>query len=70
MARQILQQCLECKQYCLDITCPNCGGKAQAAAPLRWSPEDPRANLRRKLHKVSEEGWSESLPELNHSSEE
>ncbi len=64
MARQILQQCLECSQFCLDTTCSHCGGKAQAAAPLRWSPEDPRANLRRKLNKVGEEGWAETLPAL------
>lgn len=64
MARQILQQCLECSAWTLATTCPACGATAQAAAPLKWSPEDHRANLRRKMNGVEEEGWHEKLATL------
>ena len=70
MARQSMQQCTECQEYCLDTTCPNCGGLAKAAAPMKWSPEDKRAHLRRKLDGVEEDGWSDSLPTLTSDEEE
>ena len=53
MARQILQQCLDCQAWTLSTKCPECGGTAQAAAPIKWSPEDHRANIRRKMYNVS-----------------
>ncbi|NCG42676.1 MAG: ribosome biogenesis protein [Euryarchaeota archaeon] len=49
MAKQLLQQCLDCNAWSLSTTCPSCGKTAQAAAPLKWSPEDHRAELRRKM---------------------
>ena len=64
MARQRMQQCLTCKAFSLQTTCPSCGETAQAAAPLKWSPEDHRASLRRKMNGVEEQGWSASLPTL------
>ena len=64
MARQRMQQCLSCKAFSLQTTCPSCGEKAQAAAPLKWSPEDHRASLRRKMNGVEENGWAASLPTL------
>ena len=64
MVRQILQQCLTCQAFGLSTTCPQCGEGAQAAAPLKWSPEDHRASLRRKMNGVEESTWSESLPTL------
>lgn len=70
MARQSMQQCTECQEYCLETTCPNCGGLAKAAAPMKWSPEDKRAHLRRKLDGVEEDGWSDSLPTLTSDEEE
>lgn len=65
MARQILQQCLECQAWTLSTTCPKCGGTAQAAAPIKWSPEDHRASIRRKMYDVSSKEWSDKLPSLN-----
>ena len=64
MARQLLQQCLECEAWTLATTCPSCGAKAQAAAPLKWSPEDHRADIRRKMYKVEDPAWAKSLATL------
>ncbi len=64
MVRQILQQCLTCQAFGLSTTCSECGGRAQAAAPLKWSPEDHRASLRRKMNGVENSSWSETLPTL------
>jgi rRNA maturation protein Nop10 len=70
MVRQQLQKCRECGTHCLSTTCPKCGGVAQVAAPMKWSPDDKRAHLRRKLNEVEKEGWAESLPTLSTSEEE
>lgn len=64
MARQLLQQCLKCEAWTLATTCPSCGGTAQAAAPLKWSPEDHRATIRRKMYEVESPEWSANLPTL------
>lgn len=64
MAKQRLQQCLSCGVFGLLRTCPNCGGDAQAAAPLKWSPEDHRAGLRRKMNHVESPEWPQRLPTL------
>ena len=70
MARQQMQKCKECGAYSLSTTCSTCGGIAQAAAPMKWSPEDKRAYLRRKLEGVEEDGWAQTLPTLASSEEE
>ena len=64
MAKQRMQQCLSCGAFSLSIVCPVCGGQAQAAAPLKWSPEDHRAALRRKMNGVEEDDWPEQLATL------
>ncbi|MCH1540058.1 MAG: RNA-protein complex protein Nop10 [Candidatus Poseidonia sp.] len=64
MARQILQQCLTCQAFSLKQVCPKCSEVAQAAAPLKWSPEDHRAALRRKMKNVQSDEWSSGLPTL------
>lgn len=64
MAKQRLQRCLGCGAFGLQRTCSVCGGSAQAAAPLKWSPEDHRAGLRRKMNGVEEKEWPQSLPTL------
>ena len=64
MAKQLLQQCLDCNAWSLSTTCPSCGKTAQAAAPLKWSPEDHRAELRRKMYNVEDSSWPQSLPTL------
>ena len=38
--------------------------KAQAAAPLKWSPEDHRANIRRQLNNVESPDWAQTIPTL------
>ena len=48
----------------LSTTCPACGGRAQAAAPLKWSPEDNRAALRRKMKGVEDKDWPGQLATL------
>ncbi|MCH2644777.1 MAG: hypothetical protein MKZ54_05690 [Candidatus Poseidoniaceae archaeon] len=64
MPRQLLQQCLSCGAWCLVTICPKCGGTAQAAAPLKWSPEDHRANVRRRLNNVESPDWPQTIPTL------
>ncbi len=64
MARQRMQQCLTCGAFSLNTTCPECGEVAQAAAPLKWSPEDHRSALRRKMNGVEDPAWAQSLPTL------
>ena len=64
MPRQLLQQCLSCGAWCLETICPKCGGTAQAAAPLKWSPEDHRANVRRQLNNVQSPDWPQTIPTL------
>ena len=62
MARSRLQQCTVCGAYGLSETCEKCGGLAQAAGPMRFSPEDARAALRRKLKDVESKEWATNLP--------
>ncbi len=69
MARQMLQICKSCDIYTLKVECPNCGTKVVQAAPIKWSPEDQRAHLRRQLDGVEEDGWSSTLPTLDDSEE-
>ncbi len=64
MARQLLQQCVECQAWTFERKCPHCEGTANAAAPIKWSPEDQRANIRRKMYNVESQDWLNSLPEL------
>ncbi|RJU95594.1 MAG: hypothetical protein DWC10_07710 [Candidatus Poseidoniales archaeon] len=64
MARQRMQQCLTCGKFSLKTTCPHCGETAQAAAPLKWSPEDHRSSLRRKMNRVESPEWPASLATL------
>ena len=70
MARQSMQKCRDCGAHSLHTTCPKCGGNAFAAAPMKWSPEDTRAELRRKLENVEQKGWSDNLPDLSSEEEE
>ena len=64
MAKQRMQQCLSCGAFSLSTICPVCGGQAQAAAPRKWSPEDHRAALRRKMNGVEDDDWPEQLATL------
>ena len=48
----------------MERICPKCDGAANAAAPLKWSPEDQRANIRRKMYNVESTEWTAALPEL------
>ena len=62
MARTRLQKCTTCGAYGLSEICRECGAPAQAAGPMRFSPEDNRADIRRKLKDVESEAWVEQLP--------
>jgi len=64
MAKQLLQYCSSCLNWSLNIKCTHCGGVAQAAAPLKWSPEDQRASIRRKMNDVGSDEWIMKLPTL------
>ena len=64
MTRQLLQQCVECKAWTLHRDCPHCDAIANAAAPMKWSPEDKRASIRRKMYNIESKDWLNSLPEL------
>jgi rRNA maturation protein Nop10 len=62
MARSRLQKCTACGAYGLAETCGDCGSPAQAAGPMRFSPEDVRADLRRRLKDVESKAWAANLP--------
>ncbi len=64
MARQKLQKCTACGAYGLSTTCGKCGEPAQAAGPMKWSPEDPQAQRRRKMYDVGSKEWLDSLPDF------
>ncbi len=64
MARQLLQHCKKCGAWTLQRDCPHCDEIANAAAPLKWSPEDQRANIRRKMKDVESPEWLTTLPNL------
>jgi len=36
---------------------------------MKWSPEDQRANIRRKMYNVESEEWLNDLPELENISD-
>ena len=61
MDRTRLQKCTTCGAYGLSEICRECGAPAQAAVPMRFSPEDNRADIRRKLKDVESEAWVEQL---------
>jgi rRNA maturation protein Nop10 len=65
MVRQLIQKCKICGSYSYNLKCSKCGGNAQAAAPLKWTPEDTQAHRRRKLNDVGSDTWNESLPSLS-----
>jgi len=62
MARQVLQQCKQCQSWTLKTECPSCNSKTSSPVPLKWSPEDNRATIRRKLYNVDSQEWIDSLP--------
>ena len=62
MARTRLQKCTACGAYGFSETCEKCGGQAQAAGPMRFSPEDARADIRRKLKDVESKPLAANLP--------
>ena len=62
MVRQKLQRCISCGAHGLSTTCHSCGENAQAAGPMKWSPEDPQAARRRQRQDVGSKQWLESLP--------
>ena len=64
MARQLLQHCKKCGAWTLQRDCPHCDEIANAAAPIKWSPEDQRANIRRKMYDVESPEWMTTLPNL------
>ena len=64
MARQLLQHCKKCGAWTLQRDCPHCDEIANAAAPIKWSPEDQRANIRRKMYHVESPEWLTTLPNL------
>ena len=65
MARQLIQKCKHCGAYSYNLTCDKCDGNSQAAAPLKWTAEDPQAHRRRKLNEVESNEWNDTLPSLS-----
>jgi rRNA maturation protein Nop10 len=62
MTRSRIQKCKDCGSYGLSTTCKKCGGIAQAAGPLKFSPQDPQAKRRREYENVIDPKWVENLP--------
>lgn len=47
MSKHILK-CEHCGQYTLQTICPACSSTAVPVKPLKYSPEDPYGDYRRK----------------------
>ncbi|MGB1436021.1 MAG: nucleolar RNA-binding Nop10p family protein [Candidatus Thalassarchaeaceae archaeon] len=62
MARSKLKRCLSCDKYGLETNCDICGRLMEVVAPLKYSPEDPQGNRRRKRLDAGSKEWIESLP--------
>ena len=62
MARSKLKRCLSCDKYGLETNCDICGRLMEVVAPLKYSPEDPQGNRRRKRLDAGSKKWVESLP--------
>ena len=62
MARTRLQKCTTCGAYGLSEICKECGAPAQAAVPMRFSPEDARADLLGQRRECS--AWTDGSKEL------
>jgi len=43
--------CKSCKIYTLEEKCPSCGEKTVQPGPMKFSPQDPYGEYRRKLKK-------------------
>ena len=62
MARSKLKRCLSCNKYGLGTNCEIWGRMMEVVAPLKYSPEDPQGNRRRKRLDAGSKEWLESLP--------
>ena len=62
MVRSKLKRCLTCDKYGLGTDCEVCGVLMEVVAPLKYSPEDPQGNRRRKRLDAGSKEWLESLP--------
>ncbi len=62
MVRTKLQKCTECGEFGLDATCKKCDAGTTAAAPLKFSPEDPQGARRRQRVNAGSDEWIEALP--------
>ncbi|MCP2507379.1 MAG: hypothetical protein NLN64_03685 [Candidatus Thalassarchaeaceae archaeon] len=65
MVRSKLKRCVSCKEYGLGEKCNDCGSILEVVAPLKYSPEDPQGNRRRKRLDAGSKDWIESLPNTN-----
>ncbi|KAA0001678.1 MAG: RNA-protein complex protein Nop10 [Thermoplasmata archaeon] len=52
--------CCSCKKYTLEAICPSCGKKAIQPHPMRFSPQDPYGEYRRRLKKEEKYGKKKS----------
>ncbi|MCD4703204.1 MAG: RNA-protein complex protein Nop10 [Methanosarcinaceae archaeon] len=41
------RRCVQCGQYTLKDTCPDCGNRTRDPRPARYSPIDPYGKYRR-----------------------
>ena len=47
----LLHYCTTCKEYTLQVVCPQCNGKTILKHPPRFSPQDHYGKYRRMLKK-------------------
>ncbi|MAS80914.1 MAG: ribosome biogenesis protein [Euryarchaeota archaeon] len=62
MVRGKLQRCKKCRSFGLGNICKKCGSSMEAAAAMKYSPEDPQGARRRKRQNAGSEEWFDSLP--------
>lgn len=53
MTQPVMRRCPACAEYTLQEACPRCGGRAADPRPVRFSPEDPYGEYRRRLRRLA-----------------
>ncbi len=69
MVRSKLKKCIPCNEYGLGDKCKECGENMEVVAPLKYSPEDPQGNRRRKRVNAGSVDWIDSLPSTKNNGE-
>jgi H/ACA ribonucleoprotein complex subunit 3 len=52
VTQPVMRLCPACREYTLQEACPRCGAPGKDPRPMRFSPEDPYGEYRRRLKRL------------------